>query len=154
VLDLTPLAAVTSVGDNFLAGCSSLRALDLTPLAALTRSGGGFLAECASLSALDLAPLTTVTRVGNDFAGATCLGGSVATGPRPDAACRSPSPPDCHTEVDRNCRPTLEAPRREDAANVDERLTAARVSGTLQQLLRRNVENRKRQRTEGTNELE
>ena len=49
-------AEVTGVGNRYLS-CSGLTSLDLTPLADLTGVGNEFLYDCSGLSALDLTPL-------------------------------------------------------------------------------------------------
>eukprot|EP00760_Papus_ankaliazontas_P018530 PhM_4_TR17526/c0_g1_i1/m.3797 len=50
-IDLSALANVAAIDDDFLAGCESL-----TSCANVTAIGTGFLADCESLTSLDLAP--------------------------------------------------------------------------------------------------
>ena len=64
-LDLQPLARVRSIGPHFLNGCSSLGPiLDLTPFASnLATVGQYFMANCTSLTNVDLSPILSGERM-------------------------------------------------------------------------------------------
>ena len=65
---------VTRIGDNFLAGCTSLASFDTSGLISVTAIGEVFLAHCTSLASFDTSGLTSVTAIGGSFlAGCTSL---------------------------------------------------------------------------------
>jgi hypothetical protein len=64
---LEPLSNVTSVSENFLAGCSSLKAIDLSVLGQITEINRNFLRNCSSLETINLEPLSNVTSISLAF---------------------------------------------------------------------------------------
>jgi hypothetical protein len=68
-IDLSPLSVsnVTSIGDNFLAGCNYLKEIDLSPLSKVTSIGDTFLFDCNKLKEIDLKPLSKLKSIGNSF---------------------------------------------------------------------------------------
>ena len=65
-LYLTGLSSTTSIGDNFLEGCSSLTTVDLLSLPDITRIGDNFLEGCDSLTGVDLV-FNNLTSISNSF---------------------------------------------------------------------------------------
>ena len=67
-MDLSsPMPALSSIGDEFLHGCSRMTAIDLGGFANVTRIGDNFLGRMGSLTSLDLRPLSRVESVGDGF---------------------------------------------------------------------------------------
>ena len=66
-LELSSLGGLDAIGDDFLAGCRSLREVDLQGLEAVRRIGSGFLRDCDQLEQLDVTPLVSVEEVGGAF---------------------------------------------------------------------------------------
>eukprot|EP00658_Telonema_sp_P-2_P048214 TRINITY_DN36690_c0_g1_i1.p1 TRINITY_DN36690_c0_g1~~TRINITY_DN36690_c0_g1_i1.p1 ORF type:complete len:124 (+),score=15.25 TRINITY_DN36690_c0_g1_i1:284-655(+) len=66
-IDLTPLSNVTTIGDSFIGGMSSLTSIDLSPLCGVTSIGSYFLDTCSSLTSIDLSPLSNVVTIGLFF---------------------------------------------------------------------------------------
>jgi hypothetical protein len=65
-IDLSPLTQMTSIGDNFLHGCSKLTEINLEPLEGVTSIGSDFLSGC-EMPTIDLTPLANLTSIGNNF---------------------------------------------------------------------------------------
>ena len=66
-VNLRGLVNVAGIGDNFLRSCRELKAVDLAPLAHVTEIGQSFLSRCSSLTAIDLAPLSQLTELPYGF---------------------------------------------------------------------------------------
>ena len=58
---------VTSIGNYFLRGCSSLTSLDLNAFSNVTSIGALFLNDCSALTSLDLNAFSNVTSIGMYF---------------------------------------------------------------------------------------
>lgn len=61
------LSKVTSIGDYFLAGCKKLTSVDLSQLSNVTSIGDDFLAYCTGLPSIDLSGLSNITSIGSGF---------------------------------------------------------------------------------------
>ena len=62
-----PFRVLTSIGYNFLYGCSGLTSVDLSSLSQVTTIEDYFLYECRGLTSVDLSALSHVTMVGIFF---------------------------------------------------------------------------------------
>jgi len=66
-VDLTELASLQQIPDNFFKGMRNLKRADLGPLCNVRSIGAFFLSECASLKGLDLSCLPRLAAVGEGF---------------------------------------------------------------------------------------
>jgi hypothetical protein len=66
-INLSKLSNITSIGYNFLYGCTGLKTIDLSKLSNITSIGGSFLSECKGLTEINLSKLSNVTSIDNSF---------------------------------------------------------------------------------------
>lgn len=58
----------TTIGDNFLKGCSGLKEISFSGLSKITKIGDNFLSGCTKLKKVDLSPMSNLTEIGQNFA--------------------------------------------------------------------------------------
>ena len=59
---------ITSIGDDFLKGCSGLKEINFNGLKDIQTIGDSFLSGCSNLKEVDLSPMTSLVSIGKSFA--------------------------------------------------------------------------------------